>query len=286
LDANRFFGSQYEEDYVRFLNAKYGDRPISVIIVVGVSALDFIERNRERIWPSAPVVFVAIDEATITRRLLPQNVTGATMQLTLQDMVKVARMVVPDLDAVAIVGDPLERQTFYRHFKEEMPSVANQLKIIDLMNLPVPELKKQLSSLSERTAVLYTGIYYTSEGISYVPGELVSQIAEWANRPLVISMSSYLNKGAIGGYIVQAEPFGQQAARLALAFSTASPRRTFPSSKSLHRGSSNGQRCVAGALVTVHYRPTVKFGSVFQAYGSNIVCTSRRFSLHFWYRPA
>src|SRR5215470_4246449 len=49
LDANRFFGSQYEEDYVRFLNAKYGDRPISVIIVVGVSALDFIERNRERI---------------------------------------------------------------------------------------------------------------------------------------------------------------------------------------------------------------------------------------------
>jgi signal transduction histidine kinase len=216
LDANRFFGSQYEEDYVRFLNAKYGDRPISVIIVVGVSTLDFIERNRERIWPSAPVVFAAIDEATITRRLLPQNVTGTTMQLTLQDMVKVARMVVPDLDAVAIVGDPLERQTFYRHFKEEMPSVANQLKIIDLMNLPVPELKKQVSSLSERTAVLYTGIYYTSEGISYFPGELVSQIAEWANRPLVINVSSYLNKGAIGGYIVQAEPIGQQAARLAL----------------------------------------------------------------------
>src|SRR6516165_12429742 len=130
-------------------------RPISVIIVVGVSALDFIERNRERIWPSTPVVFVAIDEATITRRLLPQNVTGATMQLTLQDMVKVARTVVPDLDSVAIVGDPLERQTFYRHFQEEVPSVANQLKIIDLMNLPVPELKKQLSSLSERTAVLY-----------------------------------------------------------------------------------------------------------------------------------
>ena len=101
LDANRFFGSQYEEDYVRFLNAKYGYRPISVIIVVGVSVLDFIERNRERIWPSAPVVFVAIDEATITSRLLPQNVTGATMQLTLQDMVKVARMVVPELDAVA-----------------------------------------------------------------------------------------------------------------------------------------------------------------------------------------
>jgi signal transduction histidine kinase len=52
--------------------------------------------------------------------------------------------------------------------------------------------------------------------VSYVPAELTSQIAEWANRPVVINVSSYLNKGAVGGYIVQANPIGQQAGRLAL----------------------------------------------------------------------
>jgi len=115
LDANRFFGSQYENDFVQFLKAKYREKQIDVVIVVGVSALDFIARWREQIWPSVPVVFAAIDEATMSRWTLPSNVTGATMQLTLQDMVKVARIVVPDLKAVAIVGDPLERQTFYRN---------------------------------------------------------------------------------------------------------------------------------------------------------------------------
>jgi signal transduction histidine kinase len=84
------------------------------------------------------------------------------------------------------------------------------------MDLPLAELKTRLGSLPDTTAVIYTGIYYTSEGVSYVPAELTSQIAEWANRPVVINVSSYLNKGAVGGYIVQANPIGQQAGRLAL----------------------------------------------------------------------
>jgi signal transduction histidine kinase len=216
LDANRFFGSEYESNFVQFLKAKYRERHIDVVVVVGVSALDFIIRQREQIWPSVPVVFAAIDEATMSRWALPSNVTGATMQLTLQDMVKVARIAVPDLKAVAIVGDPLERQTFYRHFKDEIPAIAEQLEVIDLMNLPMAQLEKRLGVLSDKTAVIYTGIYYTSEGVSYVPAELVRQIVEWANRPVVVNVSSYLNKGAIGGYIVQANLIGEQVGRIVL----------------------------------------------------------------------
>ena len=142
--------------------------------------------------------------------------TGATMQLALQDMVKVARIVTPNLKAVAIVGDPLERQTFYRHFADEIPAVAAQVEIINLMDLPLAELAKRLAVLPDNTAVLYTGIYFTSDGVSYVPAELTSQIAQWANRPVVVTASSYLNKGAIGGYIVQSNPIGQEAGRMAL----------------------------------------------------------------------
>src|SRR4051794_39343224 len=218
LDANRFFGAEYEKNFVNFLKAKYRNRPIDVVIAVGVSAFDFMTRQREQIWPSTsvPVVFAAIDEATFASLTLPANATGATMQLTLQDMVKVARMIVPSLKTVAIVGDPLERQTFYRHFKDELPAIGEELEIVSLMNLPMADLRSRLAALSEDTAVIYTGIYYDGEGVSYIPAELVPQIAEWANRPVVVNVSSYLNKGAIGGYIVQADPIGRTVARLAL----------------------------------------------------------------------
>ena len=215
LDANRFFGPEYENDFVQFLKAKYRERHIDVVIVFGVSALDFIARRREQLWPWVPVVFAGIDEATMSRRTLPNNVTGATMQLTLQDVVKVAQIAVPNLKAVVLGGNPLERQTFFRHFMDEMPAVAAQTEIVNLMDLPLAELAKRLAVLPDNTAIIYTGIYF-SEGVSYIPAELTSQIAQWANRPVVVTASSYLNKGAIGGYIVQSNPIGQQAGRMAL----------------------------------------------------------------------
>jgi ABC-type uncharacterized transport system substrate-binding protein len=216
LDANRFFGAEYENEFVQFLKAKYRERHIDAVIVFGVSALDFMARRREQLWPSVPIVFAAIDEVTMSRTTLPDNATGATMQLTLQDMVKVARIVMPNLKAVAIVGDPLARQTFYRHFIYELPAVAAQFEIINLTDLPLSELAKRLPVLPDNTAVIYTGIYYTSEGVSYVPAELTSQIAGWANRPVIVSASSYLNKGAVGGYLVQANQIGQQVGGMAL----------------------------------------------------------------------
>jgi signal transduction histidine kinase len=124
-------------------------------------------------------------------------------------------MAVPNLRKIALVGDPLDRQTFYRHFKDEIPQIAAQYEIIDLQNMRMADLKDRLGRLPDDAAVIYTGIYYDSEGVSYVPAELVPQITAWANRPVIVNVSSYLNKGAVGGYIVLADPIGQQTARVA-----------------------------------------------------------------------
>ena len=179
LDANQFFGSDYEESILSFFRKKYRDKAIDVVVVVvvGSSALDFVSRRRGELWPNVPVVFAAIDEATIAKVTLPPNVTGVTMQLTLQDMVRTATIVVPDLKRIAIVGDPLERQTFYRHFLDEIQTVASQYEIINLMNFSMGELKRRLGNLPDATAVIYTGIYYDNEGVSHVPAEPLGQRA-------------------------------------------------------------------------------------------------------------
>jgi len=169
LDANRFFGSDYEEGILSFFRKKYRDKVFDVVVVVGSAALDFITRRRPELWPNVPVVFAAIDEATIAKVTLPPNVTGVTMQLTLQDMVRTANIVVPDLKRIAIVGDPLERQTFYRHLLDEIPTVVTQYEIINLMNFSMSELRRRLGNLPDATAVIYTGIFYDNEGVSHIP---------------------------------------------------------------------------------------------------------------------
>lgn len=117
LDANRFPGPEYEDNILSFFKRKYFERRIDVIVTVGTAALDFVLRRGAEVWPGVPVTFAAIDSATVSQLTLPPNMTGVTMQLTLQDMVTAARIAVPNLKRIAIVGDPLERQTFFRHFQ-------------------------------------------------------------------------------------------------------------------------------------------------------------------------
>ncbi|MGA9007672.1 MAG: hypothetical protein WB495_12515, partial [Xanthobacteraceae bacterium] len=76
LDANRFFGSDYEQEILSFFRQKYRNKTIDVVVTVGSAALDFITRRRAELWPNVPVVFAAIDEATIAKVTLSPNVIG------------------------------------------------------------------------------------------------------------------------------------------------------------------------------------------------------------------
>jgi signal transduction histidine kinase len=216
LDLNRFSGHAYEEGLQQYLRVKYGDKPIGVIVAIGSAALDCVLRWRSTLWPGVPVVFGFVNEPTIARLNLPPDVTGSIVKLRFADMMMAARAVVPDLEKIAFVGDPLEKQTVYRHWKDEIPSATTGLQIIDLAGRKMRELRQRVASLPDHTAILYTGIYSDDEGTFYVPAEALALVAMTANRPIVGTAETELGRGSIGGFLIEASLIGESAAKLAM----------------------------------------------------------------------
>ena len=161
------------------------------------------------------MVFGEVAETAISRSDLPAAVTGTTINITFGELVIAARAVVPDLKRVAIVGDLLDNLPAYRHFKEEIPIVARDLDLIDLTGLTMEDLRKRVAALPGQTVIVYTTINLDRAGVSYVPAEALSLVAEVANRPIVISTETFLGRGAVGGFLVTPGAVGQDAARLA-----------------------------------------------------------------------
>jgi ABC-type uncharacterized transport system substrate-binding protein len=128
----------------------------------------------------------------------------------------VARAVVPDLKTVAFVGDPVENQTIYRHWKDEIPAAIKGLQTIDLSGLPLRQVRQRVASLPDHAAILYTGIYSDSEGAVYVPAAALSLVAETANSPIVVTSETEIGRGGIGGFVITPGSVGESAARLAL----------------------------------------------------------------------
>jgi len=212
LDLNRFPGTQHHEVLRTYLQNKYRDTPIGVLVAQGSSALGFVMRSRAELWPAVPLIFAAVDEETAARLNLPSDVTGTIYQLPFRNMVAAAQALVPNLKRIALVGDPWERQAFRRHYQEQIPAFAAQFEFIDLIGLPMTVIRKRVAVLPDDTAIIYTGLMDEGAG----PHEGLAAFATVANRPIVIDAETSIGYGGTGGFVATPVPMGQATARIAL----------------------------------------------------------------------
>jgi signal transduction histidine kinase len=216
LDFGRFPNPGNSESLRTYLRAKYRDRSIDVIVAVGSAALEYVLQSRAELWPGVPVAFAMVDELTLAGLTVPPDVTGRTVRLRFEDMVTTARAVVPGLEKIAMVGDVLEAAPVYRHLTRAIPAGIENLEVIDLIGLPMSELRQRLATLPDRTAIIYTSIFSDGAGTQYAPADALALIAKVANRPIVVSAETFVGPGGIGGYVMTPRSIGEAAARLAL----------------------------------------------------------------------
>jgi signal transduction histidine kinase len=216
LDLSRFGSPQHDELLRTYLGEKFRARPIGLVVAQGSASLEFVMRSREQLWPGVPVVFAAVDEETATRLNLPPDVTGTTYHLLFRSAVNAARALVPNLKRIALVGDSWERQAVRRHYKEEIPAFAGEFEFIDLIGLPMTEIRKRVAVLPEDTAIVYTSVTLDGAQRTYIPHESLAALAEVANRPVVVDTETNIGHGATGGFVAAPVPVGEATARLAL----------------------------------------------------------------------
>ncbi len=226
LDLYRFNGPQYLQDLESYLRAKYRGKPINAIISVGSSALEYALRLRAALWTGVPVLFAAVDGKTADIGDTP-GVTGITIQLRLADMIRAARQLLPKVKRFAIVGDRLETQLYYLKFAQELADYSQTFEFIDLTGLSLSEARQRVSSLPDRTVVLYIGINSDQSG-TYASAEVAPLIAQAANCPTIVSIETYFGGGTIGGYLLSPRDVGREAARLALRVLRGEDASTIP----------------------------------------------------------
>ena len=157
-----------------------------------------------------------VDEPTIDQLNPSLDVTGSVVQLSLADEIVLARALITDLKRVALVGDAWERQTAYRHWKDEIASATAGLEVINLIGLKMRELQKRVAQLPDRTAIVYSAIYSDGEGNFFTPADALALVAKTANRPIIAAAETFVGRGAVGGYLMLPAVIGEQAAESAL----------------------------------------------------------------------
>ena len=216
LEYSHFKGLDYNTLLRNFIKEKYRERNIGIIVAIGIEAAQFAVSLREDLGRDLPIVHANIDDRVAASLKSVPNMTGVTVRSTVRDAISVAKAVVPRLKRIAIVGDPLDQQTYRRHYNEELLLYGIDLERIDLTGLPMTELQARVAALSNDAAILFTTLSVDGAGRRYDPNDALALVAKAANRPIIIDQETRLGHGGIGGFLLHAEPIGDTAAGLAL----------------------------------------------------------------------
>jgi signal transduction histidine kinase len=121
-------------------------------------------------------------------------------------------VLVPNLKRIALVGDSWERQAVRPNYQAQISAFAAQFEFIDLIGLPMTEIKKRVAVLPDDTAIIYMGLMLVGAG----PNEGLAAFAGVANRPIVVDAEYSIGYGGTGGFVATPVPIAQATARIAL----------------------------------------------------------------------
>lgn len=217
MDLSRFSFASYKILLRDFLQAKYADKKIDLVVAVMGPALDFLSNSGDTVFPGAPIVFCGIDLAYLGGRILPPHVSGILLKREFAPTLELALRLHPLTEKVVVVGGRSEFDTkLLEAARKEFHAYERRVSFRYLTELPLQDLQRELSHLPSRTIVLYTGLFQDGAGQSFIPHQVAERLSEASSVPVYGFVDQYIDHGIVGGSLYSLAEHGTQAAKLAL----------------------------------------------------------------------
>jgi len=210
--------ANYAQTMAATLRHKHERQNIGVIVTFGSEPLKFLLRNRELIFPKAPVVYGGIARETLREIQVPSDVIGWTVDLDPTPTLVLASRLHPQATQLVFVSgaSPLDR-SWERILREADARLPMHMRTEFLTGLPTVEVLRQLRALSPDAIVFTPGYYADGSGRAFTPRESTAEMASVSGAPIFGQFDTFLGSGIVGGYMVTFEDQANRAAELVAA---------------------------------------------------------------------
>jgi signal transduction histidine kinase len=226
LDRPDFGGEAYEQTESRYLREKYAARPPAVVVAVSDNALEFLLGKRAELFPSVPLVHVAVTKTSLALLLpLPPDVVGVPLEYDFAKTIEQALRWHPRAKRLIVVTGASDRDREWEaRLRRDVPRVASNIDVEYLAGLPVAALQQRLGQLGADAVVFTPGFYQDGAGRLFNPRDAARLIAEASTAPVYGSFDTFIGTGVVGGWMPSFEATGRQAAEVVNAiFSGVTP---------------------------------------------------------------
>jgi signal transduction histidine kinase len=213
LDADQPTAHRYDQVNAEFLQRKYFDRNVKVVVVVSPRTLQFILRYRDQIFPNVPVVHALISQDAIREFDLPPDVIGAASNIDDDATLALALRLHPTAKSIYVVtGTATQDRRWERQARAAAERISQPVAVQFLAGLPTTEVLRRLGALRGASIVYSNGYFLDGAGAITTPPEVAANVASVSSAPLYSRNAETLGSGAVGGYMMSRENQALQTA--------------------------------------------------------------------------
>jgi signal transduction histidine kinase len=217
LVSARFSDENPEAPFVEYLRALFASHPLDLIVSIGAPAADFVQRNRQRLFASTPMVLMAVDQRRVQYSNLTANDAVVAVKINYLSAFENILRVLPDTkDVIVVVGaSPIEK--FWKEaIGKEVEPLASRIKLSWTDELSFEALLKQASALPPHTAIFWELMIVDAAGVVHEGDVPITKLHAVANAPIFSYDESFFGSAIVGGPLLLVADSSRQAAAVAI----------------------------------------------------------------------
>ena len=210
-------GENPEPAFVDYLRALYARRPIDLIVAIGAPAADFIQRHRQQLFPTTPMVFTAVEQRRVQSEKLTENDTVVAVAHDFPAAFDNILRVLPLTQTIAVVNGTSANEKFWlEQMRRELAPLTRRIELRWYDELSFEDILVEAARLPPHSAIFWHLMNVDAAGVSHEQNDALNKLSSTANRPIFSYDGSFFGEAIVGGPMHSVQQLSQITADVAV----------------------------------------------------------------------
>jgi signal transduction histidine kinase len=217
LATARFAGDQQEGPFVDYLRALFADHQLDLAITLGAPAAGFIQRYRQQLFPSTPMLYTAVEQRRVPVAGLTNNDTAVAITIDFVGVIENILRVLPETKNIAVVigNSPIEKY-WLEQVRDAVQPISGRVTFTYFNNLSFDEMLRRVAALPPRSAIFFGLLSVDAAGVPHEEMSALTSLHAVAKAPMFSYVDGYFGHGIVGGPLISVPDVSRQAANVAV----------------------------------------------------------------------
>jgi len=189
-----------EMAFVEYLRTLYVDNPPHLIVVIGAPAAIFIQRYRAQLFPSAPMLFTAVEQRRVQFASLTENDTVVAVKHDFRFLFESFLRIAPETQVVAMINGNSPNELFWQsEMRRELKPLEDRIDIRWYDRLSFEEILNRIATLPQHAAIFWFQMIVDGAGVAHEGDSALTRLYAHANSPIFTTDEAFFGREIVGG---------------------------------------------------------------------------------------